>query len=70
MGSSKKYQFDDHSVFSKLNKISFRIILIITYQIVLLYNTHLYGIVIDRYLLNYDLLTVAKTYFTTTKVSK
>jgi len=38
--------------------MSFLIILTITYQIVLWYHIHLYGIVIDQYLLNYNLLPV------------
>jgi len=49
----------------KLYKIYF---LIITCKIVLLYHIHLYGIVIDQYLLNYNLLPVTNTYFTITKV--
>jgi hypothetical protein len=52
----------------KLYKIYFLIILTITYKIVLLYHIHLYGIVIDQYLLNYNLLPVTNTYFTITKV--
>ena len=47
-----------------------RLIFTITYLLVFAYHINLYEIVIDQYLLNYDLLTVAKTYFTSTKVSK
>ena len=38
--------------------------------LVFVYHIKLYEIVLDQYVLNYDLLTVAKTYFTTNKVSK
>ncbi len=35
---------------------------------VLLYHSNLYDIVTDQYLLNYDVLTVANAYLTTTNL--